>query len=127
LSGLESVADCPGLTPKAKQAFTDLADVILKYRELMADTAVSGIVESLLKRIGYLDYLDDGTMQGESRQENVRELISVAKAYADVGLDGFLEEVSLVSDLDTKDMTTNAVTLMTMHAAKGLEFPVVFI
>ncbi|MCA9330795.1 DUF3553 domain-containing protein, partial [Candidatus Saccharibacteria bacterium] len=63
---------------------------------------------------------------GEARQENVRELLSVAKSYQDTGLDGFLEEVSLVSDLDTADFGTNAVTLMTLHAAKGLEFPVVF-
>lgn len=93
----------------------------------MDDTAVSGIIDSLLKRIDYNAYLEDGTLQGESRQENVRELISVAKAYSDVGLDGFLEEVSLVSDLDTADLGSNVVTLMTLHAAKGLEFPVVFI
>lgn len=127
LKGLQTVNDCPGLTPKAKAAFTDLADIILRYRELMDDTAVSGIIDSLLRRLDYNAFLDDGTLQGESRQENVRELISVAKAYSDVGLDGFLEEVSLVSDLDTADMGSNAVTLMTLHAAKGLEFPVVFI
>lgn len=127
LKGLQTVSDCPGLTPKAKAGFTDLADIILRYRDLMDDTAVSGILDSLLRRLDYNAYLDDGTLQGESRQENVHELISVAKAYADVGLDGFLEEVSLVSDLDSADITSNAVTLMTLHAAKGLEFPVVFI
>jgi DNA helicase-2/ATP-dependent DNA helicase PcrA len=81
----------------------------------------------LLRRLDYLAYLDDGTIQGESRVENVRELISVAKAYADVGLDGFLEEVSLVSEHDDGEKNPNVVTLMTLHAAKGLEFPVVFI
>jgi DNA helicase-2/ATP-dependent DNA helicase PcrA len=126
LQGLQTVNDCPGLTPRARAGFTDLADIMLRYRELMADTAVSGIVDSLLRRLEYNAYLDDGTLQGESRQENVRELISVAKAYQDVGLDGFLEEVSLVSDLDSADLEANAVTLMTLHAAKGLEFPVVF-
>ena len=59
-------------------------------------------------------------------QENVKELLSVAKSYQDVGLDGFLEEVALISDLDSADFGNNAVTLMTLHAAKGLEFPVVF-
>ncbi len=126
LSGLEQVRDCPGLTPKAKQGFSDLADIIIQYRELMNDTAVSGIIDSLIRRIDYHAYLEDGSLQGESRVENVKELISVAKAYQDVGLDGFLEEVSLVSDLDTTDFNSNAVTLMTLHAAKGLEFPVVF-
>lgn len=127
LKALQTAQECPGLTPKAKAGFTDLADIILHYRELMDDTAVSGIIDSLLRRLDYLAFLDDGTLQGESRAENVRELISVAKAYQDVGLDGFLEEVSLVSDLDSADMSSNAVTLMTLHAAKGLEFPAVFI
>jgi len=126
LTGLESVRDCPGLTPKAKQGFLDIADLVTQYRELMQETPVAGIIDSLLRRLDYLNYLDDGSLQGESRQENVRELISVAKAYQDVGLDGFLEEVGLVSDLDTADFGNNAVTLMTLHAAKGLEFPVVF-
>lgn len=127
LTGLQTVSDCPDLTSRAKAALVDLADLIISYRNLMNDTAVSGLVDGLLRRIDYLNYLDDGTLQGESRVENVKELISVAKAYQDVGLDGFLEEVSLVSDLDTADLSSNAVTLMTLHAAKGLEFPVVFI
>jgi DNA helicase II / ATP-dependent DNA helicase PcrA len=84
------------------------------------------LLESLIRRIDYYAYLDDGTPQGDSRQENVRELISVAKTYQDLGLDGFLEEVSLVSDIDNAEFSSNAVTLMTLHAAKGLEFPVVF-
>jgi len=126
LKGLETVRECPGLTPKAVKGFTDIADLVITYRNLMSDTAVSGIIDGLLRRLDYYAYLEDGSLQGESRVENVRELISVAKAYADVGLDGFLEEVSLVSDLDSTDFNSNAVTLMTLHAAKGLEFPVVF-
>lgn len=127
LQGLESVSDCPGLTPKAKAGFTELADIIISYRNIIEDTAITGIIDSLLRRIDYNTYLDDGTLQGESRQETVRELVSVAKAYQDVGLEGFLEEVSLMSDLDDKNSGSDAVTLMTLHAAKGLEYPVVFI
>lgn len=126
LKALETVRECPGLTPKAVKALMELADLVVSYRDLMADTPVAGIIDSLLRRLDYLAYLDDGSLQGESRAENVKELISVAKAYQDTGLDGFLEEVSLVSDLDTADFNGNAVTLMTLHAAKGLEFPVVF-
>lgn len=126
LSSLESVSECPGLTPKAKAALTDVAELVLTYRRLMSDTLVSGLIDGLIRRIDYLAYLDDGTLQGESRVENVKELISVARGYEDTGLDGFLEEVSLVSDLDTTDLGSNAVTLMTLHAAKGLEFPIVF-
>jgi DNA helicase-2/ATP-dependent DNA helicase PcrA len=126
LSALETVRDCEGLTPKAIKGFTEIADILISYRNLMMDTAVAGLIDSLLRRLDYYAYLEDGSLQGESRAENVRELISVAKAYQDVGLDGFLEEVSLVSDLDSADFNNNAVTLMTLHAAKGLEFPVVF-
>lgn len=84
------------------------------------------LVESLVKRLDYLRYLDDKTPQGESRQENVRELIGVAQGYHEEGLSSFLEEVALISDLDATNLDDNAVTLMTLHSAKGLEFPVVF-
>ncbi len=123
---LKSVRDHPSLTNKARQGLMELGDIIFSLREVMMDAALSGIIDSLLKRIDYYAYLDDGTLQGESRQENVRELISVAQGYQDLGLDGFLEEVSLISDLDSMDAGSDVVTLMTLHAAKGLEFPVVF-
>jgi DNA helicase-2/ATP-dependent DNA helicase PcrA len=123
---LAGVADCAGLTPKARKALAELADMLASLRTVNKDASVTGLIDSLLRRIDYLHYLDDGTPQGEARQENVRELLSVAQEYQDMGLDGFLEEVALVSDLDGADFTGDAVTLMTLHAAKGLEFPVVF-
>jgi DNA helicase-2/ATP-dependent DNA helicase PcrA len=123
---LGQVKDCPDLTPKAKSALFELGELLDSLRTVMADASVSGLIDSLLRRIGYLQMLDDGTPQGEARQENVKELLSVAQEYSDVGLDGFLEEVALVSDLDGADFSGEAVTLMTLHAAKGLEFPVVF-
>lgn len=120
------VNDCPDLTPKAKKALLELGEMLESLRTVMEDSSVQGLIDSLLRRINYLQSLDDGTPQGEARQENVKELLSVAQEYADVGLDGFLEEVALVSDLDGADFSGDAVTLMTLHAAKGLEFPVVF-
>jgi DNA helicase II / ATP-dependent DNA helicase PcrA len=123
---LESVSEHPNLTPKAKKGLSELGDILQSMRNIMEETPVPHLIESLLRRIEYFNYLRDGTLQGESRQENVRELVSVAQSYQDLGLDGFLEEVSLVSDLDTANFDGNAVTLMTLHAAKGLEFPVVF-
>lgn len=123
---LTEAANCPGLTPKARQALNELSDIISSLRQVSQDASVTGLIDSLLRRIDYLNYLDDGSLQGEARQENVRELLSVAQEYQDAGLDGFLEEVALVSDLDGADFTGDAVTLMTLHAAKGLEFPVVF-
>jgi DNA helicase-2/ATP-dependent DNA helicase PcrA len=125
-TGLLRVNDCPDLTPKAKKSLFELGEMLVSLRIVMQDASVSGLIDSLLRRINYLQSLDDGTPQGEARQENVKELLSVAQEYQDVGLDGFLEEVALVSDLDGADFSGEAVTLMTLHAAKGLEFPVVF-
>jgi DNA helicase-2/ATP-dependent DNA helicase PcrA len=126
LSALQQVESCTELTPKARKSLGELGDIFAALRIVADDASVSGLIDSLLRRIDYLHSLDDGSLQGEARQENVRELLSVAQEYQDVGLDGFLEEVALVSDLDSADFDGNAVTLMTLHAAKGLEFPVVF-
>ncbi len=123
---LEKVNDCSTITTKAKQGLHELGDILASLRRLIEEASLPGLLDSLLKRIDYMDYLDDKTPQGESRQENVRELISVAQSYQDLGLDGFLEEVSLVSDIDSYDTNGKAVTLMTLHSAKGLEFPAVF-
>lgn len=126
LQALQQAASCPDLTPKARNALSELGDIFASLRALVEETTVAGLIDSLLRRINYLNYLGDGTPQGEARQENVKELLSVAQEYQDTGLAGFLEEVALVSDLDSADFDGDAVTLMTLHAAKGLEFPVVF-
>jgi DNA helicase-2/ATP-dependent DNA helicase PcrA len=126
LSALQQAGDCPDLTPKARKAFSELGDCLVSLRRVSEEASVGGLIDSLLRRIDYLHYLDDGSLQAETRQENVRELLSVAQEYQDEGLAGFLEEVALVSDLDSADFDGDAVTLMTLHAAKGLEFPVVF-
>jgi DNA helicase-2/ATP-dependent DNA helicase PcrA len=123
---LQTVANCPDLTARARGAIGELADMILVLRQGVDETSLPTLLDSLIRRLNYLAYLDDGTPQGESRKENVRELLSVAQSYEDVGLAGFLEEISLISDLDSLETSNNAVTLMTLHAAKGLEFPVVF-
>ena len=121
------VTDCPGLTPKAQTGFNELADIIASFRAQAGELTPASLIDSLLRRLDYLNYLSDGTPQGEARIENVKELISVANEYQSAGLDGFLEEVALISDIDTADTSSDAVIMMTLHAAKGLEFPVVFI
>jgi len=123
---LTEVDSCSDLTPRARKALGELGDMLAALRQIIDESSVAGLIDSLLRRINYLQYLDDGTPQGEARVENVKELLSVAQEYQELGLEGFLEEVSLVSDLDGADFSGNAVTLMTLHAAKGLEFPVVF-
>lgn len=126
-AALESVANHPELTGKARKGLTELGEMLSVLRTLMDETNLTGLLDSLVRRLDYMAHLDDGTLQGESRQENVKELLSVAQEYQDLGLDGFLEEVALVTDIETGASSGDAVTLMTMHAAKGLEFPVVFI
>ncbi|MBA3758451.1 UvrD-helicase domain-containing protein [Candidatus Saccharibacteria bacterium] len=123
---LESVAACDTLTTKARAGLAELGDILARTRDLVENATLTGLLDSLLRRIDYFAYINDGTPQGEARAENVRELTSVAQGYQDLGLDGFLEEVSLVSDIDSNNRDDNNVTLMTLHAAKGLEFPVVF-
>jgi len=123
---LDQANECADITPKARKAFTELGDLLASMREVMAEASVSGLIDSLIRRLDYYNFLDDGSAQGEARQENVKELLSVANEYQDLGLEGFLEEVSLISDLDTADNSGSAVTLMTLHSAKGLEFPAVF-
>lgn len=117
----------PGLTPKAKKGFSDLADLVTIFRSQIDELTPATIIDSLIRRLDYLHYLQDGTPQGDARVENVKELLSVAAEYQDVGLSGFLEEVALLSDIDTANFGNDTVMLMTLHSAKGLEFPVVFI
>jgi DNA helicase-2/ATP-dependent DNA helicase PcrA len=127
LMAMQQITDCPGLTPKARMGFVELADIVTSFALQSDEMHVTEIIDKLIKRLNYMKYLDDGTVQSESRIENVRELQSVAKSYAETGLSSFLEGIALVSDLDDESKKENAVTLMTMHAAKGLEFPCVFI
>ena len=91
------------------------------------DVSVSTLVDMLIRRIDYTGYVNDGSLQGQAREENIKELLSVAENYNELGLSGFLEEVALVSSNDEASGGANSVTLMTLHAAKGLEFPIVFL
>lgn len=127
LEGLEKITGCADLIPKARAGLANLADLITSFRAQMDDLAPAALLDSLLRRLDYLHYLEDGTPQGEARIENVKELMSVAGEYQRSGLATFLEEVALLSDVDAANFSNDSVTLMTLHSAKGLEFPVVFI
>jgi DNA helicase-2/ATP-dependent DNA helicase PcrA len=114
------------ITPRAKTAMHEFSNLLQDMRSLSEELPVAELLDGLLRRLDFIHSVDDGTPQGEARAENVRELLSVAKAYSEVGLTSFLEEVALISDLDGLRDEQDSVTLMTLHAAKGLEFPVVF-
>lgn len=129
LSQLEALKRSPeiaGLLPRATKAFQSFAALIESLRIEAIKSPVGELLDLVLKRSGYLAYLEDGSIQAADRIENVKELLSVAATYNELTLEGFLEEVALISDLDNYSQNSNAVTLMTLHAAKGLEFPVVF-
>lgn len=123
--------DIPEIAENKAAAIEKFVKLVGELRGLNKGTHASGMIRHVLDRTGYKKMLDDGSVEGEARLENVAELISVASKYnkleAGVSLSIFLEEVSLISDLDSVDEEENAVTLMTVHSAKGLEFQYVFI
>ncbi len=112
---------------RSRTALTRFAEMLAGWIEQRETLSPADLLTTVLKETGYLNYLDDGTEEGRSRAENVLELRTVAAGYEGLDLTTFLEEVSLVSDVDTRDDETQAPSLLTLHAAKGLEFPVVFI
>ena len=119
-------AEVEGLQTKGVAALEKFADTITGLRAEADERPVAELIELVLRRTGYLDYLDDGSLTAADRVENVKELISVARDFEALTLATFLEEVALVSDVDNYQENAQALTLMTLHAAKGLEFPVVF-
>ena len=121
IEALVRVHEIDGLTPRAKNSFAKLGELLDSFRGL--DQEPGAIIEQLLERSGYLAYLRDGSPQAEDREENVSSLVSDSKTFA--ALPEFLEEVALMTSAD-ENKGEPSVTLMTLHAAKGLEFPVVF-
>lgn len=116
---------------KKSKAIEDFVKLIRDLQKLNGQFSAAGMVKQVIELSGYKRMVDDGSVEGESRVENMRELISVAQKYdglePGLSLNIFLEEVSLIADTDSLDRSDNAVTLMTVHSAKGLEFPYVFI
>ncbi len=124
ITALANVQQTSRITARAKISLSSLGEK-LRILQLMAETSSPNeIIEKLLKLTGYRDYLADGTPQAEEREANIGSLLSDSQNFTDLA--GFLEEVALMSSTDT-DSDSQKVTLMTLHAAKGLEFPVVFI
>lgn len=130
---LSSTDEIP-VTKRARTSLENFAAMIFDLLNDIEDKDVLSLIETVIKQTGYGDMLDkeaEHDPQGESRKENVGEFLSVAKDYMDSNPDGnlqdFLENVALVSDVDDFESSDSKVTLMTLHAAKGLEFPVVFL
>jgi DNA helicase-2/ATP-dependent DNA helicase PcrA len=111
---------------RALAALSGFGGWLQKWRG-MRDDELGELINSILSDIGYQAHIDDGTEEGEDRWGNVMELLSLATEFSELGLSTFLEHVALISDQDTLTEAQNAPTLLTLHAAKGLEFPVVII
>ena len=112
---------------RAFKALVGFGEMFHAWTVVKEDTIVGDLMDLVLEQINYRSYIDDGTDEGRDRWENVLELRGVAVKGQVVTLTEFLEEVALVSETDNLDEGPNAVTLLTLHAAKGLEYPVVFL
>ncbi len=122
----------PGMQDRAKKSIAQFRSFIDKYASLRHQMSLSELSRSMVDELGILkSFKEEGTAESMARWENVQELLSAISEFSneqpDGTLEAFLEEVSLVSDIDSWQGTRNVVTLMTLHASKGLEFPVVFI
>ena len=124
IAALVNAGQSSGLTPRARNALVALGDTLRTLQVMVEnETPPSELIERLIERVNYRDYILDGTPRAEEREENLGVLVSDAQSY--MALPDLLEEIALMSSSDTSSVESK-VTLMTLHAAKGLEFPVVF-
>jgi DNA helicase-2/ATP-dependent DNA helicase PcrA len=128
---VEHLGEEARLGAPAIQALSVFAELLQRLGDLSARLPVPRLLERVVDESGYRAMLQDGTPEGEERWSNVTELIGYSEEYADVpppdGVHQFLENVALVSDVDSLDESRPGVTLITLHQVKGLEFPVVFL
>src|SRR6476660_6419755 len=130
---IERAARCEleGLVSRARTSLADFAALVRRLRSRVGVLALPELLDETLEASGYRAMLADGSEDGEERWANLLELRSVTTRYDDLtpddALDRLLEETALVADQDSYEGDADAVTLITLHAAKGLEFPVVFI
>ncbi|MSQ61214.1 MAG: AAA family ATPase [Dehalococcoidia bacterium] len=122
--------EAPRFQARTAGALRRFVEVLEELAAESLSAPLPSLVESVLERTGYRAYLQQDEEEGEERWANALELLTVAEQYAELAGDdallAFLEDVALVSDVDTLEEGLDAVTLITLHAAKGLEFPVVF-
>jgi DNA helicase-2/ATP-dependent DNA helicase PcrA len=126
-----AAASPPPIGARGLQCLLDFLALIEDLQTAARQTDLLTLMDLVLHRTGYADHIRDGTEEGEERWRNLKELATVALPYVDLpppqGLVAFLEETALASEVDTLREDSDAVRLLTLHAAKGLEFPVVFI
>lgn len=129
---VSNAAAIDGLSSRFVSKLDDLAGIIFELMNLASEAPVEDLIDRVLHDTGYLEELEnERTPQAQSRIDNLHELISVAQEFAaseeENNLENFLAHVALVSDIDDTELGEDAITLMTLHSSKGLEFPVVFL
>lgn len=129
---VSNAAAIEGLSSRFVSKLDDLAGIIFELMNLANEAPVEDLIDRVLRDTGYLEELEnERTPQAQSRIDNLHELISVAQEFAaseeENNLENFLAHVALVSDIDDTELGEDAITLMTLHSSKGLEFPVVFL
>ncbi len=129
---LEKVHEIKTVPVRISSRLEDFIDLIGKLREKSRNLTAKELTRLVIETTGYLNELaSEDTVEAESRIENIKELVSAVGEFEeqseDKTIEAFLEQVSLITDIDTWDEENDRVTLMTLHLAKGLEFPVVFV
>ncbi|WP_419573659.1 DNA helicase PcrA [Phascolarctobacterium succinatutens] len=131
-----NAADVPGLASRFANKLDELSELLFELMGEAADVPVKQLLDDVLLKTGYLEELQSSKdPQDESRVENLKEMLSVTEEFAvkcerngeEPTLENFLADVALVADIDDAELGEEAVTLMTLHSAKGLEFPNVFL
>jgi DNA helicase-2/ATP-dependent DNA helicase PcrA len=130
-AALERVSEMAGLPGQAVRSLEEFRETVKEVRAAAQERPLVDVVELLLTRIGYERYLRESGPEADERWANVLELRGLASEYDGLapgeGLQAFLEDVALMSDVDSLDERPQGLTLITVHMVKGLEFPVVFI
>ena len=132
LEALERAAEIPGLTARVKAAGAALGVLLRKLAEESGNLTVTELTRAVLERTGYRqELLNEKTVESQTRLENLEEFISGTVEFdrqsEEKGLRSFLENIALVAEVDMYDEVADQVVLMTLHSAKGLEFPAVFL
>ncbi len=128
---MRRVEEVEDVTPAYARRVKEFTELILGFREVAEGLSLTGLVDKVLRDTGYIAELQaEKSVEAEARIENLQEFLSVAKEFetqVESGLEAFLDHVALVSDVDAYEEGVDMVTMMTLHSAKGLEFPVVFL
>lgn len=129
---LKRAGEIPTLGPRAAKTAGDFVAMLESFKKLSSKVSVRRLLEAVIEKTGYVKLLEaERTIEAQARIENIEELFSVVDDFEEgqkrADLAGFLDSISLITDIDTWNAGTPCLTLMTLHCAKGLEFPFVFI